>query len=192
MTGPDDSRRPTSVRAEAVGDADRRAEHPDRRRDRQRPAASRARPSSRHESPRLVVIGGSAGGVEALLRVARTLPPGFPAPIVVVIHIAPTATSRLPEILTRTGPLPAQHVVEGDRLRPGVLSIAPPDRHVVVNDGTLSLIEGPRENGVRPAIDPLFRSAARSYGSGLIAAVLSGTLDDGTAGLAAVHANRGV
>jgi two-component system chemotaxis response regulator CheB len=141
---------------------------------------------------RMVVLGASAGGVEALQRVVRHLPPSFAAPVVVVVHVPPTAFSRLPDILVRAGPLPARHVVDGQHLEPGMIHVAPPDRHVITNDGRLTLVDGPRENGVRPAIDPLFRSAARHYADGLIAAVLSGTLDDGTAGLAAVHANGGI
>ena len=141
---------------------------------------------------RMVVIGASAGGVEALQRVVRHLPPSFRAPVVVVVHVPPTAFSRLPDILVRAGPLPARHVVDGEHLEPGMIHVAPPDRHVITNDGRLALVDGPRENGVRPAIDPLFRSAARHYADRLIAAVLSGTLDDGTAGLAAVHANGGI
>jgi two-component system chemotaxis response regulator CheB len=142
--------------------------------------------------PRLITLGASAGGVESLQRVVRNLPSTFSAPIVVVLHVPPTASSRLPEILSRAGVLPAIHAIDGLPLDPGVIYVAPPDRHVTTNGHGLSLVEGPRENGMRPAIDPLFRSAARSYGEGLVAAVLSGTLDDGTAGIAAVHAHGGV
>src|SRR3954447_6524805 len=141
---------------------------------------------------RLVVMGASARGVEALQRVARGLPANFPAPIIVVLHMPATAYSRLPEILSRAGTLPAKHVIDGDSLRPGVIHVAPPDRHVLVSDGRLKLVEGPRENGVRPAVDPLLRSAARTWGNRVIAAILSETLDDGTAGIAAVHHHGGV
>jgi two-component system, chemotaxis family, protein-glutamate methylesterase/glutaminase len=141
---------------------------------------------------RVVVLGASAGGVEALQRVVRTLPVSFPAAVVVVLHLPPAAYSRLPDILERAGVLPARHVVDGERLQPGVLHVAPPGRHVVAIDHRLSLVEGPRENGVRPAVDPLLRSAARLWGDRLISAILSGTLDDGTAGTAAVHANGGI
>ncbi len=150
----------------------------------------------RHESSsrpgRLVVVGGSAGAIEALQRVVRGLPPSFPAAIVVVVHLPATASSRLPEILSRAGPLPAHHAVHGERLRPGAIHVAPPDRHVITMDGRLSLVEGPRENGVRPAIDPLLRSAARTWEGDVISAILSGALDDGTAGTAAVHAAGGI
>ena len=139
-----------------------------------------------------MAIGASAGGVEALQRVVRNLPQSFPAPIVVVLHVPPTASSRLPEILSRAGILPAVHVMDGLPLESGVIYVAPPDRHVTTNGRGLQLVEGPRENGLRPAIDPLFRSAARSYHEGLVAAVLSGTLDDGTSGIADVHAHGGI
>jgi two-component system, chemotaxis family, protein-glutamate methylesterase/glutaminase len=142
--------------------------------------------------PRVVVIGASAGGVEALQRVVRHLRPSLRAAIVVVLHMPPTAYSRLPEILSRAGPLPARQAVDGEHLEPGVVYVAPPDRHVVLGDHRLTLVEGPRENGVRPAIDPLMRSAARTFGERAIGVILSGTLDDGTAGLAAVHAYGGV
>ena len=141
---------------------------------------------------RIVVMGASAGGVEALQRVVRGIPRHFPSPIVVVLHLPATAYSRLPEILSRAGALPARHATDGDHLKPGTIYVAPPDRHVITADHRLALIEGPRENGVRPAIDPLLRSAARSWGAHVISVILSGTLDDGTAGTAAVHANGGV
>jgi two-component system, chemotaxis family, protein-glutamate methylesterase/glutaminase len=130
--------------------------------------------------------------VEALQRLVRNLPAGFEAPLVVVLHVPATASSKLPDILGRAGVLPARHIRDGDRLEAGTIFVAPPDRHVLASDGRLTLVEGPRENGVRPAVDPLFRSAARSHGNRLIAVVLSGTLDDGTAGVAAVRAEGGV
>jgi len=143
---------------------------------------------------RLVVIGASAGGVEALQRVVRDLPASFPAPVVVVLHLPATAISRLPDILARAGALPARQVGDGagTKLEPGSILVAPPDRHVVCADHRLTLVEGPRENGVRPAIDPLFRSAARTFGERAIGVILSGTLDDGTAGVAAIHAAGGI
>ena len=167
------------------------------------PGRQLSRPGSEHQPERdegrnadadgrLVVMGASAGGVEALQRVVRGLPSNFAAPIVVVLHIPATAFSRLPEILGRAGVLRTRHAADGDRLRPGTIYVAPPDRHVIVAGDELTLIEGPRENGVRPAIDPLLRSAARAWGDRLISVILSGTLDDGTAGSAAVHAHGGI
>src|SRR5262245_34561492 len=108
------------------------------------------------------------------------------------MHIPSTAVSRLPEILERAGALPAAHARSGDVPEPGRIFVAPPDRHMVVTEGRLVLIDGPHENGVRPAVDPLFRSAAAWYRDRLIAGVLSGTLDDGTAGIATVRSKGGI
>ena len=134
----------------------------------------------------IVVVGASAGGVEALQRFARALPADFSAPILVVLHASPTGRSYLPEILTRAGALPAMHAHDGERLEPGHIYIAPPDTHLVVTDSVMKLSAGPRENGHRPAIDPLFRTAAAEYDSHVAGVILSGTLDDGTAGLHSV------
>ncbi|MBA4157015.1 MAG: chemotaxis protein CheB [Gemmatimonadetes bacterium] len=91
--------------------------------------------------------------------------------------------SALPQILSRNGPLPARHPADGERIEPGQIYIAPPDHHLVVKRGHLSLARGPKENSAPPAVDPMFRTAARAYGPGVIGVVLTGTLDDGTAGL---------
>jgi two-component system chemotaxis response regulator CheB len=131
----------------------------------------------------VVVVGASAGGVEALQRFARALPADFGAPVLVVLHASPTGRSYLPEILTRAGSLPASHAVDGEPFLPGHIYIAPPDSHLVVEDSTTILAKGPRENGHRPAIDPLFRTAAAAYDSRVAGVILSGTLDDGTVGL---------
>jgi two-component system chemotaxis response regulator CheB len=135
---------------------------------------------------RLVVIGASAGGVEALSKLAKQLPEEFPAAIVVVLHVPPTGTSFLPNILDRRGRLPAHHARNGDAIEPGHIYVAPPDEHLLVEHDQLRLTRGPRENNHRPAIDPTFRSAALAYRSALVAVVLSGVLDDGTAGLRSV------
>jgi two-component system chemotaxis response regulator CheB len=140
---------------------------------------------------RLVAIGASAGGVEALTRLVRALPADFPLPIVVVLHVPPTS-SMLPQILSRAGGLPAEHAQDGAQLTAGRIHIAPPDCHLVVSDGVVNVGRGPKENGHRPAIDPLFRTAAAQFGSGTIGIVLSGALDDGTAGLAQVKDRGGL
>jgi two-component system chemotaxis response regulator CheB len=134
----------------------------------------------------LIVVGASAGGVDALRAMAAGFPPDLAAPVVVVLHIPRNAPTALPAILARAGPLPAVQAEHGAPLRDGVIHVAPADHHTLVEDGHLRLSSGPLENGHRPAIDPLFRSAALACGPGAIGVVLSGTRDDGTAGLAAI------
>src|SRR5262245_25738604 len=127
----------------------------------------------------LVVVGGSAGAVEALQHIVAELPSGFPASVLVVVHLTPSAAGVLPRILSRAGPLPARQARNGDQLGPGVVLVAPPDHHLLVRDGRAWLSGGPKQNRHRPAIDPLFTSAAKWYGADAVAVVLSGALDDG-------------
>ena len=140
----------------------------------------------------IIVVGASTGGVEVLAQLARGLPPGLPATVFVVCHISPGARSLLPEILSRAGPLLAAHARDGEPTYPGHIYVAPPDRHLLLEPGRVRLRGGPRENHARPAIDPLFRSAARAYGRRVIGVVLTGALYDGVAGLMAVRAAGGV
>jgi two-component system chemotaxis response regulator CheB len=142
---------------------------------------------------RIVVVGASAGGVEALIQLTKALPADFPAPIFVTIHIPPDSPSILPEILKRHGRLDARHAQDGMLYKAGTIYIAPPDHHMLIgSDRMVRLDRGPRENRHRPAIDPLFRSAAVAAGPAAIGAVLTGALDDGTAGLIAIKQCGGV
>src|SRR3954453_13407645 len=139
----------------------------------------------------IVVIGASAGGVQALDDLVGRLPPELPAAVFVVLHLAAGGRSVLPSILERSGPLPAAVPAEQQFPERGHIYVAPPDRHLLLVGREVRLTGGPRENGHRPAIDPLFRSAARAYGPRVIAVVLSGTLDDGAAGARMVRDRGG-
>jgi two-component system chemotaxis response regulator CheB len=140
----------------------------------------------------IIVIGASAGGVEALREITRGLPANLPATLFVVLHVPPQNPSHLPAILSRSGPLPAAHAGDGAEFVPGRIYVAPPDTHLLVESGRTHLSHGPTENRHRPAIDPLFRSAARAYGSRVVGVVLTGSLDDGTAGLYQIRRHGGV
>lgn len=139
----------------------------------------------------LVVIGASAGGVETLKHVVAGLPADLPATVCIVLHIAPDTPSMLGHILSRSGPLPARHPEDSDALRTGEILVAPPDRHLIVEDEHVYLSIGPRENGHRPAVDALFRSAAYARGDRVIGVILSGTRGDGAVGLATIKAQGG-
>jgi two-component system, chemotaxis family, protein-glutamate methylesterase/glutaminase len=138
----------------------------------------------------IVVIGGSRGAFGVLKVLAAMLPPEFRAIVCIVLHIG-RHESVLPELMAGWGPLPVKHPVDGEALSSGTIYIAPPDRHLLVSEGTLRLDSGAAENFARPAVDPLFRTAASAYGERAIGVILSGDLDDGAAGLAAVRAHGG-
>ena len=139
----------------------------------------------------IIVIGASAGGVGAISTLVAGLPRDLRASVFVVLHLS-RGRSVLPEILTRAGRLRALHAVDGEPLQYGQIYVAPPDHHMTLEPNRVRVLHGPTENGVRPAVDPLFRSAARVYGSRVVGVVLTGSLDDGTAGLAAVKEAGGI
>lgn len=140
----------------------------------------------------IVVIGASAGGIETLTQFVAGLPLGFPGAIFVVQHIPSSPFSALPEILSRSGPLPAAHARHGEPIRTGRIYVAPPDYHVTLTPDHMRVVQGPRENGHRPAVDPLFRSAARVFGTRVIGVVLTGARDCGTHGLMTIKARGGI
>ncbi|HXV94106.1 MAG TPA: chemotaxis protein CheB [Pseudonocardia sp.] len=134
----------------------------------------------------VVLLGGSAGAMEALTSVVAGLAPDLPATVMVTVHVSEGARSRLPAILARAGPLPAAHARDGEPLEPGRIHVAPPGAHLLVDDGCARLSRGPRVNRHRPALDVMFASAARWAGGRSVAVVLSGVLDDGAVGSALV------
>lgn len=135
----------------------------------------------------IIAIGTSAGGVDALQFLAARLPPDLPASILITIHLAKEFRSVLDDLLSRAGPLPASFATDGEPLRKGHIYIAPPDRHLLVENDRFLLGAGPRENNARPAIDPMLRSVALCCGPRAVGVVLTGTLGDGASGLWAIE-----
>lgn len=140
----------------------------------------------------VIVIGTSAGGLEALRTIVSGLPGDLPAAVLIVMHTSPQGPYLLPQILERSGPLKVESTVEGAQIERSKIYVAPPDHHLLVAGERLRLVRGPKENRARPAVDPLFRTAAAAYGSRLVGVILTGMLDDGTAGLSAVRQRGGI
>lgn len=139
----------------------------------------------------IIVIGTSAGGVEALQTVVAGFPADLPAAVFIVLHIG-DHRSILPAILSKAGPLPVIHPSSGEAIVKGKIYVAPPDCHLLLEPDHVRLSQGPKENRARPAVNPLFRSAAFAYGSRVTGVILTGGLDDGTAGLAEIKRQGGI
>jgi two-component system chemotaxis response regulator CheB len=140
----------------------------------------------------IVVIGCSAGGVEALPRIAQQLPPSLEAAVLIVQHLAPTGSPYLVNIIQRISQLPVGWAEQGARIERGCIIVAPPDAHLVVSNHHVGLTKGARENHARPSINKLFRSAAAHYGSRVIGVLLTGMLEDGVVGLQAIRDAGGI
>src|SRR5262245_18024444 len=140
----------------------------------------------------IIVMGASSGGIETILEIVSELPRDLPAAVFIVVHVPPHSKTKFPEILSRTGQIPAKHPIDNEPIRPGHIYVAPPDFHLLLRNGKIRLVRSPKENSARPAIDATFRTAARSCGPRVIGVVLSGSLDDGTAGLAAIKQRGGI
>lgn len=134
-------------------------------------------------SRNIIVIGASAGGFEVIKKLVKDLPADFPASIFIVWHMSADVAGVLPQALNRVGKLKAAHGIDGEQILPGRIYVAPPDHHLLIENDRVRVTKGPKENRFRPAVDPLFRSAAYAYNNRVIGIVLSGALDDGTAGL---------
>ena len=134
----------------------------------------------------VVVIGGSAGSLGPLRELAAALPADLPGSVLVTMHMGEHSRSRLPWLLSRSGPLPAAHAQTGERLQSGRIYVAPPGCHLLLPEGVIELSNGPKVNHTRPAADVMFASAARWFGDRVVAVVLSGLLDDGAVGAALV------
>lgn len=144
------------------------------------------------EKRNIIVVGASAGGFEALKTLAANLPADLDASIFVVWHMAATVRGVLPQVLNRFERVGAVTPHDGEKIKSNRIYVARPDYHMLIDDGRIHLSRGPKENRFRPAIDPLFRSAAREYGNRVIGVILSGSLDDGSAGLWTVKSRGGV
>ncbi|HEU5088033.1 MAG TPA: chemotaxis protein CheB [Roseiflexaceae bacterium] len=144
------------------------------------------------EPRNIIVIGASAGGFAVLQRLVADLPPDLPAALFVVWHMSASGEGLLADVLNRAHTLPAADAVDGEPITLGRIYVAPPDYHLLVEPGRVRVTKGPREHRFRPAVDPLFRSAALAYGPRVVGVVLSGALDDGTAGLRAIKRHAGL
>lgn len=140
----------------------------------------------------IIVVGASSGGIDALKELVAGLPKDLKAAVFITLHVAPHSLGILPDILERHGPLPATNAREMEQIEMGRIYVAPPDRHMVIEpSGRVRVTRGPRENRFRPAVDPMFRSAAHAFGPRVVGVILTGWLDDGTAGMWAIKERGG-
>ncbi|MGN7786158.1 chemotaxis protein CheB [Niabella sp. 22666] len=144
------------------------------------------------EKERIIVVGGSAGGVKALRAFVKGLPADFMSPVFIAWHMSPDASGILPELLGNLTSLKVAHALDYEPIAPGRIYVAPPDHHLLIEQGHVRVTRGPKENRFRPAIDPLFRSAAYAYRNRVIGVIVSGALDDGVAGLWTIKNNGGI
>lgn len=144
------------------------------------------------EKRNIIVIGASAGGFEAIKRLVEGLPPELDAAIFIVWHMSPDITGILPQVLNRQKTVMAANAVDNEPIVFNRIYVAPPDRHLILEHNFVRVTRGPKENRFRPAVDPLFRSAAYIFGPRVIGIVLSGALDDGTAGLWTIKSRGGI
>lgn len=140
---------------------------------------------------RIIVIGASAGSMEALREVCGGLPRDLPAAVFVVVHTGPSSPRVMPQVLDKVGGIPADYGRDNESISMGRIYIAPPDRHMLLTPRHIEITAGPKENGFRPAVDPLFRSAARAFGKQVCGVILSGGLDDGSEGMREIKAAGG-
>lgn len=140
----------------------------------------------------IIVVGASAGGVPALIELVRNFPPGLKASVFVVLHVSPHLPSQLPQIITRSGYLKAVHPRDDQVMEQGMIYVAPPNHHMLLEDNRILIKKGPKENRFRPSIDALFRSAAYTFKTRAIGIILSGMLDDGTSGMWSVKRMGGL
>lgn len=140
----------------------------------------------------MIVVGASAGGIDALKKLLAPLPADLDASVFIVWHMAPSVRGVLPQILSSVTAIPVGHALDGELIQPNRIYVAPPDHHLLLEAGRIRLTRGPKENRFRPAIDPLFRSAALYYGNRVMGVILSGALDDGTAGLWTIKERGGL
>ena len=144
-----------------------------------------------HALERVLVLGASAGGLDALANLLVQFGSDFPAPVCAVLHVGSAARGDFARSLHRASPMPARLAEDGDALVAGEVLVAPPDHHLLVERDRARVVHGPKENLSRPAIDPLFRSAAAAFGPGAVGVLCSGLLDDGVAGLDTIRQSGG-